>query len=455
MVRISNKNHHIKKHMDLTTLDIFNNREISTGFWLLILVVWVLHKSDGSLIKSFRQLISSFFALKIQATFLLMLTYSLGIVFFLNEFELWQTHQIKNFIFWFVTYFFVTGLSLSKISTSQNYFSTAIKESLTIIIVFQFILSAHTFDLWFELILVPFLGLIGGMLGYAQSKKEYEIVVKVLNKTIELIGGAIILLTIYKLTFSSNEFFQEKTFYDFVVPTTLSILILPFTFCLAAYSNYEMALIRISFRIKDKKLLRYVKLKAVTHFHFKTLKLKRWLDTINTIEIKNKNDIRESITKFHQQLDIESNPPTVRQCDGWSPYSAVDFLENKSLKTGLYHESYDEWYALSNYLDLEESMLTLPNNLAYYVYGNQTQAKILKLKLNISNTDSEASSIAELCYISDELCTKAIDGNLPTTVKKAITNKKTKTFDIGIHKLDIKYEKWPNNGYDIIFSISI
>lgn len=441
--------------MDFTVLDIFNNREISTGFWLLIFVAWALHKSDGSLTKSFRQLISSFFVIKIQAAFFLMLTYSLGIVFFLNEVELWQTHQIKNFIFWFVTYFFVTAFSISKISTAQNYFSKAIKESLTIIIVFQFILSAHTFDLWFELILVPFLGLIGGMLGYAQSKKEYEVVVKVLNKTIELIGGVIILLTIYKLTFSSNEFFQEKTFYDFVVPTILSILILPFTFFLVTFSNYEMALIRISFRIKDKKLLRYVKLKAFTHFHFKTLKLKRWLDTINTIDIKNRSDIRESIKKLQQQLDIEKNPPTVSRCDGWSPYSAIDFLEDNSLKTGLYHESYDEWCALSNYLDLEESMLTLPNNLAYYVYGNQTQAKILKLKLNINNIKSEESSIAELCDISNELCIKATGENLPSKIKKAITNKKSQAFNIGAHKFEAKYEKWLNNGYNIVFSIYI
>lgn len=284
-------------------MDILNNREISTAIWFTILFLWAMSKTEVR--DSFKQVLYAFFNKKIFIPFLLMFLYSLLLILLLDMMDLWKTHQIKNYIFWFLSVGAVTYFRMAKIAEDPYYFSNAIKDSFKIIILFQFILSAYTFNIWIELFLVPFIGLITILIAFAELDEKNKIIIKPLTYLMEFIGTAIIIFTIYKLVTSFGEIAKEKTFYDIVIPTLLSLMILPYFYLLATFINYEKTFLRIGFFIHDKKLLRYAKLKAIVRFNFKTMKLKRWADSlVNNIE--SKSDINKSIDDIYRLIKIES-----------------------------------------------------------------------------------------------------------------------------------------------------
>lgn len=433
-------------------MDIFNSREISIGIWFFILFIFIMSKA--AVRDSLKIVVIAFLNKKILIPFLLMFLYSIVLLYLLQELSLFKSHQIKNFIFWFFSVGALTFFRMNEIAQDSYYFSNAIKDSLKLLIIFQFIVSFYTFDIWLELLFVPLVGFITVMLAFTQLDEEYKTVEKIFTYLIQIIGLIIILFTIYSLITNIGEFVQEKTFYDFVVPTLLSLMILPYFYLLVMYINYETVFIRINFFIKDKNLLRYAKFKSLIKFNFRTMKLKRWADNLVTKNIKSKLDIDNSINEIYKLIALEKNPPVVLEKDGWSPYIAKDFLKDAKLETGYYKHSYDnEWYTSSSYLELDKGVLA--NNLSYHVEGDAASVKVLKVKLNINEPSINKQSKNILIEVSQLLCLKTIGDNIPNKLKKAILNGKNANLVMKTKKLSVVKEKWLTSGYSIIFIIEV
>jgi hypothetical protein len=78
-------------------VDIFNNREIAIGFWLLAISIYVfLSPKMVKVRSSFRLLLSMFFVKQILSVFSLMVLYMAFVVYFLSEIDLWNAEQIKT-----------------------------------------------------------------------------------------------------------------------------------------------------------------------------------------------------------------------------------------------------------------------------------------------------------------------------------------------------------------------
>lgn len=435
-------------------MDILNNREISTGIWFIIIFCYVIYKSDVR--DSIKDLFHAFFNKKIFIPFLLMFIYSLFLVFLLDQISLWKTHQIKNYVLWFFSVAAVTFFRINKIADDPSYFSKTIKDSFKIIILFQFILSVYTFNIWVELFLVPLVGLIAILLAFAELNEEHQNIIKPLTFIIELFGLIIIGFTIYKIITDFGEIAKEQTFYDLVVPTLLSLMILPYFYLLAIFINYENVFLRIQYFIHDKELLIYAKLKAIIRFNVNTLVLKRWTDSLVNNNIKSKADVNKSIDEVYRLISIEKNPPIVSKEDGWSPYIAKDFLKEAKLNTGYYKKSYDdEWFASSTLVSIGKGVLS--NNLAYYIEGNSHAAKILKIKLNMNDLNDAKELHHKLLETAQLLCMNAIGKKIPSKIKSAILNAKNKSLIFESRKLTVTKNEWhinePYYGYSIEFMI--
>src|SRR5690554_761917 len=82
-------------------VEIFNNREIAIGLWLLAASFYMfLSPKMIGVRSSFRHLLSAFFARHIMSVLALMVLYMAVVVYFLSEMDLWNTDQIKNTVFW-------------------------------------------------------------------------------------------------------------------------------------------------------------------------------------------------------------------------------------------------------------------------------------------------------------------------------------------------------------------
>src|SRR3546814_3938911 len=102
------------------------------------------------------------------------------------------------------------------------------------------------------------------------------------------------------------------------------------------------------------------------------------------------NDIDSSIREIKKARAREKNPSLARPKIGWAPHEAITFLSAVNLPTDDYHHSYTGWRASSSYLDVYKELI--PNNIAYYIEGEEFATLKLKLVLNINTPQEDRRS---------------------------------------------------------------
>ena len=79
-------------------MNLFNNREIATAIWLLVIFILMLFKRD--IRKSLLDVIKAFFKIKILSSIFLMIAYTTGIVFVLYQINFWNISLLKDTVVW-------------------------------------------------------------------------------------------------------------------------------------------------------------------------------------------------------------------------------------------------------------------------------------------------------------------------------------------------------------------
>jgi hypothetical protein len=435
-------------------MSVLNSREVATGIWFCIFTAWVVYKAKPNFISMIEPVVKAALVKPIVFSFLLLLAYSLSLIPLLDTVGLWETHQIKNFVFWFFAVACVYLSKLPKIESDASYFSNSIKSAFKITAVLQFVLTVYTFSLWFELILVPITTFIVVMASFAKRNDEYKKVAKLCEVMIVLIGTLIIGFTMHQLITNFSEFGKTKTFYDFVVPTSLSLLVLPFYYLLAMYSVYERIFIRMQHFIKDKTLLTYAKRQAFLGFHFRFLKLDRWSYSLAVHEVTSKEDVKNSIARMYETFDREKSVATIPFQKGWSPQEATNHLVSYGLKSNPYKEIEPGlWWSSTPYLEIGNAII--PNNIAYYLEGEKDAVKTITIKANINEPDQSHLAISKFLDIADALFVKALSISMPIEVEKAICNKEHIELDVQNRKIQISSSPFINKGYDIKISLTV
>lgn len=385
-----------------------------------------------------------------------MTIYITAIVFALYKIGLWEFHQLKNTIIWALS---VGALSLFKINSikeNPHFFRNSVLDNLKLIAIIQFVVGFYTFGLFVELLIVPVLVIVGAMLALSQTDTKYHLVEKTLNGIIISFGSILIFYSIYMLATNFGEFAKKQTVYDFYIPPLLTFLYFPFIFFIMVFTTYEVAFVRLQFLIKEPRLQRFAKIYSIFKFHFKIKVFERWVSTLPLQDTSSKNGIKESVNCIFKMLSIERNPPEVPIQEGWSPYRAKQFLLSEGLETGFYHPiGQQEWCASSSLMDLDDDLI--PNQISYYVDGNETTAKSLKLVLNIFSKESAVKAHSKLLSSVKTLLKAALNIKLSSDIETAIMTSKNQTFNLGLFVATIEKNEWPQSpigAYDVKFILS-
>jgi hypothetical protein len=80
-------------------VDFLNNREMAVALWVTAIAIYIFSASKmGDVRKSFRSLISAFFARQIISVLILMTIYMGVVIYFMSEASSWnQSKKIKAF----------------------------------------------------------------------------------------------------------------------------------------------------------------------------------------------------------------------------------------------------------------------------------------------------------------------------------------------------------------------
>ncbi len=423
-------------------MDILNNREIAITLWLLAIMIFIFSSPKMTEVRrSFGSLLSSFFVKQIMTVLGLMVVYMGFVVYILSEVDLWNVGQIKNTLFWCASVGFMSLFKLESIKKDKSFFKHSVIDNLKLLAIIQFVVGVYTFPLLVEIMLVPILALIGGMLAIAGTDKKHHQVRMLLEYSLSLLGVILIIYTMYMLITNFGEFGKEKTIYDFFVPPLLTLLYLPFIFIMVVYTTYEQVFVRLQFSIKNRTLRYLAKFYAAALFNVRLKVLERWSSQVSRENIQSHSDLIDTFKYIYKVKRAEENPSEVPYKMGWSPYEAKTFLSNEGLETGYYNKLYDgEWFASSPMVEFGDGII--PDNIAYYVEGTEGVANTLKIKLNVNDANGSDTVICSFLELANILSFASINQKLSKKMTEAVLNGEKNSENYGCKEVTVRKEIW-------------
>lgn len=255
-------------------MNLFNNREIATAIWLLVIFILMLFNRD--LRKSFLDVFKAFFKIKILSPIFFMIAYTAGIVFVLYQINFWNISLLKDTVVWFCFTAIVLCVNLVTSETDQNLFRKVIVDTIKIVIIIEFIVNTYTFSLAVELVLIPVVTFIAILGVFAKTDEKYSSVAKLTNGLLIIIGIVILIFSISNVVSDYKNFVSLDTLRKFLLPPLLTILFLPFIYFMVLFSTYEQLFVQLNLGYeKSKKLKRYAKRKIIQHCLLSLKKVKK------------------------------------------------------------------------------------------------------------------------------------------------------------------------------------
>lgn len=247
----------------MNVLNVFNDREKAIIIWFCILFVWSLaHKSVRNDVKGpVITILKLLFSFKIGIPLLLMSIYLGLLIFFASRFNLWDISLLKDTLLWFFGTACIMFASTDKAGQDSKYFKDVILDTLKFSVILEFVVNLYVFSIFVELILVPLVTLVAGMLVIADKKNEYATVKKALNCVLIIAG---LTMLIYALVHVFSDFKQFATIGNaktFLLPLILTLAFLPFMYCLTLWARYESLFTSMDIWMHNKELASFIKRK--------------------------------------------------------------------------------------------------------------------------------------------------------------------------------------------------
>ncbi len=284
-------------------MNIFNNREIATGIWLLVLFIFMIAKKN--IRKSLLNVIKAFFKIKILTSIFSMITYSAGVVIVLYLLKFWDTSLLKDSIIWLCFSGVIMGFNTVTSTEDKNLFRNIIIDNIKIVIIIEFIVNVYTFSLLVEVFLIPFVTLIVLLETVAKLNEKYSSVVKLMNGLQVIIGIFILVYAVINIVSDYNNFGSLDTLRNFLLVPLLTTLFIPFIYFMVLLYTYELLFIRLEFGCeKSKKLKKYAKRKIIKYCLLSLKKVKKVsnMKTYNLMHIRSTEDVDEIIKSYKEQL---------------------------------------------------------------------------------------------------------------------------------------------------------
>jgi hypothetical protein len=221
-----------------TAVAILDNRKLSILFWILAALVFCIVKRDirASLIG----VIKAAMAPRIAVPLAGMIIYIGAIVTALWTAGVWTLDSFADTAFWLagsgLVLFFVT---YDRVRTDPRFFRRTATRTLSVVVIVGFLVDLFPLPLPAELLLVPFLVLLGATLAIASTRADLAPVSRLLNGVVAIIGWALLVYGAARVAADPGSFASVETARAFAIPLLLTLTFLPFVYALAVYANLD------------------------------------------------------------------------------------------------------------------------------------------------------------------------------------------------------------------------
>lgn len=284
-------------------MSLFNNREIASAIWLLVIFTFLLGKRD--IRKSLFNVIKSLFHIKILSSIFIMMAYTTGIVIALYLVKLWNISLLKDTVVWFCFTGVVMSFNLVTLREDENLFRKIIIDNIKIVIIIEFLVNTYTFSLVGELVFIPFMTLIVMLDVVAKTDKKYLAVAKLMSRLQIIIGLVILIYAISNAISDYKNFGSLDTMKNFLLAPLLTISFLPLIYFILLFAAYESLFIRLNLGYeKGKKLKNYARRKIIKQCLFSLKKIKKAsnMNIYNLMHIRNEKDVDDMVKAYKDQV---------------------------------------------------------------------------------------------------------------------------------------------------------
>ena len=393
-----------------------DNREIAILVWTAILIGAASINSDVR--RATSGVVRAFFSPIILCVLSAAGVWIIACIMLLATIGIWQWSNFKTTLIWGITFAFLMIMDINRISEDDAFFGKTLRDIVGATVIVEFIAEFQTFGLLTELILIPFLSMVTIFVAVAESKPEFSPVQNVGEWLLAITGLSFLVYSLYHIANNFSEFATLATLQNFAIPIILSLVFLPFICALSTYLVYERTFTPLLWLVKNREIRIYAKRRAFLSFGLNLDLLRRWRRYFMRTRPTNKVGIDKSINEVKILLKREKNPPPVNPSDGWSPYIANGFMAAEGLVAGDYYPSSGEWYAESTPLDLSKDVL--PDNIVYFIEGDEFAAKRLKLKLNVTGLPNSVLGEEKFREFASVLLQAVLDDETANTVAERL-----------------------------------
>ena len=270
----------------------FNNREIATAFWFVLIAVWALKKAE--IRKSLAAALAAFFHVKIVASVLLMALYVVGMVVLLAKAGLWDVGLLKDTLVWFFVGAMVMLMRFATAKDTDNILRKITRDAIKIVILLEFLVNTYVFPLAVELVVIPVLTFIAMIDVVAGMNKEHALVAKVTGAIQTVVGFVILGIVLSRAAHDLQNLASLDTAKSIALAPLLSVILFPFIYVALVISQYELVFIRLDFGIdKTPKLRRYARQKIILHAGFSQKRLQYLLNNhmVDVMHVAEESDV--------------------------------------------------------------------------------------------------------------------------------------------------------------------
>lgn len=228
----------------------FTNREYALAIWLGIAIVLMLSQKNirDTIFAMFRTILHR----KILLPLFILIAYIVFVVFLFFKLHLWEMGMVKETLYWFFGTAVVMFVNVNNAGNDAQFFRKKLLSNLEFMVIFGFIINLYTFSLPAEIVLMPFLFLLFGMIAVAEIDKKHAPIKRILAFFLSAVGIFFLFYAVSMAILDFGNFFSIATLKDFLLHPMLTILVLPFIYFLALYSIYDGLFMRIDLFVKKK-----------------------------------------------------------------------------------------------------------------------------------------------------------------------------------------------------------
>lgn len=255
--------------------NLFNNREIATGIWLVIAAVW-FGKNVG-VREAVSRMLKMFLEPKIAVPILLMAGYLWLGVLLLSRLHLWNGSLLKDTIYWFLLTGFVLFMNIMGNKEPIPFLKKTVVRCVAVTVFIEFLLNLYAFPLLGELVLIPVLAFLGAASVITENKPEYASVRQLFDGIQSIIGILLVGYVIRIIYLHHSELISRDVLISILLPILLTILFLPFLYLSKLVADYELLFLHLKHAIpQDKRLLSTVRRNAIVLCHVNLVRLNRF-----------------------------------------------------------------------------------------------------------------------------------------------------------------------------------